>query len=399
MKNILLLLLSCNILFSITTHNFYWNLSQGQRIESVKTADVEYYENGIRKKVYQERNIVDLTVIGITSKGGYRVYGVFKIFRKENRDSVFNLIEEYTTDFIIHTNGKYEVPSHYFMPNVRHIPTFLGSEVKVSDTWNSESLEIIKVNNAPNIVMSLLVNYSFVGVVTNSLGVSNAIIQYTTITDKDLVQAGLTKQTSYPERIYGFNYGTLLWDMEKNIPTAQEEKYQILFGYGKSLAYSSLQYKMNILSSYKIYDNISKEEEEKNKVLLANELSSENNITIETVDEGIVLRLGEILFDTDSYQLKSDSKDTIDTIIESIKKIYPDRELIIKGHTDNTGSSEYNQKLSQSRAKTVADYILPQLNHDKVSYIGLGDKEPIDSNSTSLGRQRNRRVDIIIKLR
>ena len=104
--------------------------------------------------------------------------------------------------------------------------------IKEINEYSLQSLEIIKVNNAPNIVMSLLVNYSFVGVVTNSLGVSNAIIQYTTITDKDLVQAGLTKQTSYPERIYGFNYGTLLWDMEKNIPTAQEEKYQILFGYG-----------------------------------------------------------------------------------------------------------------------------------------------------------------------
>ena len=399
MRIILLILLSYNILFSVTTHNFYWNLDRGKRIESVKTADVEYYENGIRKKVYQERNIIDLTVIGITDKGGYRVYGVFKIFRKDSKDTVFNLIEEYTTDFIIHTNGKYEVPYNYFMPNVRHIPTFLGSEIKVSDTWNSEALEIIKVNNAPNIVMSLIVNYSFAGVVTNSLGISNAIIQYSTITDKDLVQAGLTKTTSYPERIYGFNYGTLLWDMEKNIPAAQEEKYQILFGYGKNLNYSSLQYKMNILSSYKIYDSISREEEEKNKILLADELALEDDITIDTVDEGIVLRLGEILFDTDSYQLKESSKSTIDSIIESIKKIYPDRELIVEGHTDSTGSADYNQKLSESRAKTVADYILPSLNHDKVSYRGLGDKEPIDSNSTASGRQKNRRVDIIIKLR
>ena len=74
------------LLFSISysniSHKFYWNLEKGKRIESVKTADVEYYENGILKSTYKERNIIDLTVIAIAPNGGYRMSGVFKIFRK-----------------------------------------------------------------------------------------------------------------------------------------------------------------------------------------------------------------------------------------------------------------------------------------------------------------------------
>ena len=115
--------------------------------------------------------------------------------------------------------------------------------------------------------------------------------------------------------------------------------------------------------------------------------------------EGLVLRLGEILFDSDSYTLKSESKSTIDNILKAIKEIYPDREIIVEGHTDNTGKKEYNQNLSEKRAKSVADYMLPNLEHDKLSYRGFGDNKPISPNNTPEERKKNRRVDIIIKLK
>ena len=386
-----------NISYTQTiSHKFFWNLKVGERIESVKTADVEYYENGLLKKTYKERNIVDLTVIAIAPKGGYRVSGVFKIFRLYDKDSVFHLEEEYSSDFIIHTNGKFEVPYNYFMPNVRHIPTFPDKEISLTHSWNSEAMEIVKVNNAPNLAMALSADYLFANIETNDNNEPLAVIQYHIMTDKDLLQAGLSKN-GYPERIYGFNYGTFLWDMNKNIPVSQTERYQILFGYGKNLSYLSLQYKMNIISTYKIYSTITEEEKELNRKKLEDNLN--NDVIVDTVPEGLVIRLGEILFDTDSYTLREDAKGTVDSIINAIKETYPDREIIVEGHTDNTGEANYNQALSEKRAKTVADYILPKLEHDKLSYRGFGDKEPIASNDNSEGRQKNRRVDIIIKLR
>ena len=386
-----------NISYTQTiSHKFFWNLKVGERIESVKTADVEYYENGLLKKTYKERNIVDLTVIAIAPKGGYRVSGVFKIFRLYDGNSVFHLEEEYSSDFIIHTNGKFEVPYNYFMPNVRHIPTFPDKEISLTHSWNSEAMEIVKVNNAPNLAMALSADYLFANIEINENNDPLAVIQYHIMTDKDLLQAGLSRN-GYPERIYGFNYGTFLWDMNKNIPVSQTERYQILFGYGKNLSYLSLQYKMNIISTYKIYSTITEEENEINKKKLEDNLN--DDVVVDTVPEGLVIRLGEILFDTDSYTLKEDAKDTVDNIINAIKQTYPDREIIVEGHTDNTGEANYNQALSEKRAKTVADYILPKLEHDKLSYRGFGDKEPIASNDNPDGRQKNRRVDIIIKLR
>lgn len=123
------------------------------------------------------------------------------------------------------------------------------------------------------------------------------------------------------------------------------------------------------------------------------------DITVDTVPEGLVLRLGDILFNTDSYVLRDEARESIDRIVRAIKENYPDREIIVKGHTDNVGDPEYNQTLSENRAKSVADYILPNLNHNRLSYSGSGDKEPLSSNDTPEGRRRNRRVDIIINLR
>lgn len=123
------------------------------------------------------------------------------------------------------------------------------------------------------------------------------------------------------------------------------------------------------------------------------------DITVDTVPEGFVLRLGDILFNTDSYDLKDEAKATIDRVINAINRNYPDREIVIQGHTDNIGDAEYNEVLSENRAKAVADYISPNLNHNKISYSGFGDKNPIAQNDTPEGRRKNRRVDIIIKLR
>ena len=123
------------------------------------------------------------------------------------------------------------------------------------------------------------------------------------------------------------------------------------------------------------------------------------NITVDTVPEGFVLRLGDILFNTDSYVLRDEAKETIDRIINAINRSYSGREIVIQGHTDNVGESEYNQTLSENRAKAVADYISPKLQSNNISYSGYGDKNPISPNDTAEGRRRNRRVDIIIKLR
>ncbi len=80
-------------------------------------------------------------------------------------------------------------------------------------------------------------------------------------------------------------------------------------------------------------------------------------------------------------------------IIES----HPGLNLQIEGHTDSIGSDEYNQRLSEQRADAVRDYLTEQgVPRESVAARGFGKSEPIASNDTAAGRQRNRRVELVV---
>jgi outer membrane protein OmpA-like peptidoglycan-associated protein len=78
-------------------------------------------------------------------------------------------------------------------------------------------------------------------------------------------------------------------------------------------------------------------------------------------------------------------------------KEYEDRSVLIEGHTDNVGSDEYNQGLSEQRAAAVQSYLVGQgIAPNRITTSGLGESRPIASNDSPTGRQQNRRVEVII---
>jgi outer membrane protein OmpA-like peptidoglycan-associated protein len=119
---------------------------------------------------------------------------------------------------------------------------------------------------------------------------------------------------------------------------------------------------------------------------------------VENEKRGLVVRLGEVFFDFDSHNLKESSKTSLEKVSEILKTRYKDREIVVEGFTDSIGESDYNKKLSERRARSVASFMKGKISNDKLSYRGLGEEMPIADNSTDDGRQKNRRVDIIIRM-
>jgi outer membrane protein OmpA-like peptidoglycan-associated protein len=142
---------------------------------------------------------------------------------------------------------------------------------------------------------------------------------------------------------------------------------------------------------------VSEKQKEKDRDEIAVKLK-DSGIDVDTEKRGIVLRMGEVLFDFDSYALRPDVQGKLDRVVDIIREKYPDREIIVEGHTDTTGRPENNMNLSNRRARAVAEYLKPGVGHDKFSYRGFGPDRPISDKSTREGRQKNRRVEIIIKL-
>jgi outer membrane protein OmpA-like peptidoglycan-associated protein len=104
-----------------------------------------------------------------------------------------------------------------------------------------------------------------------------------------------------------------------------------------------------------------------------------------------------ILFDVDKAEIKPTAKDSIAKAAEVLVK-YPDTYITVEGHTDSTGTTEYNQKLSERRADAVRDQLLRDgVPASRVSVKGYGESNPVADNSTPEGRQSNRRVQLEIR--
>jgi OmpA-OmpF porin, OOP family len=114
-------------------------------------------------------------------------------------------------------------------------------------------------------------------------------------------------------------------------------------------------------------------------------------------DRGLVLTLGDVLFDTGRATLKPGAYATIDRLADALKGA-PGRKVMIEGHTDSVGSDEMNQSLSESRAQSVQAALLERgVGSNQIATLGKGESTPVASNDNSAGRQQNRRVEMIFQ--
>ena len=120
---------------------------------------------------------------------------------------------------------------------------------------------------------------------------------------------------------------------------------------------------------------------------------------VERVDDGIVVTFDEnsgVYFDTNKYNINSASQATLDKLISDLKE-YPDTNILVVGHTDSTGSAEYNMTLSKNRAYSVTNYFTSKgLNSSRFTTNWFGEEQPLHDNSTAEGRAKNRRVNVAI---
>ena len=112
----------------------------------------------------------------------------------------------------------------------------------------------------------------------------------------------------------------------------------------------------------------------------------------------IIMRLVGLEFDSGASQLKPANFDLLAKVEKAID-VFPRSELIIEGHTDSHGGDDLNQKLSQERAESVQQYMINAMRIPSYRLIatGYGETRPVASNETESGRQKNRRIDIVIK--
>ena len=137
---------------------------------------------------------------------------------------------------------------------------------------------------------------------------------------------------------------------------------------------------------------------ERDREELRARLLQQFNAVLETRDtaRGLVVNMSDVLFDTGKHTLRPIAREKL-AKISGIVLAYPALTLGIEGNTDSVGSDEYNQGLSERRAEVVRSYFAQQgVPESSMTAKGLGEGQPVGSNSTAEGRQQNRRVELIV---
>jgi outer membrane protein OmpA-like peptidoglycan-associated protein len=127
-------------------------------------------------------------------------------------------------------------------------------------------------------------------------------------------------------------------------------------------------------------------------------LRAQLNSVLQTQEtaRGLIMNLSDVLFDFNKYTLKPEAREKL-AKVSGILLAYPDLKVQVEGYTDNIGTDEYNQQLSEKRADSVRDYLVSQsVPGSNITAQGYGKSNPIADNATNSGRAQNRRVELVV---
>jgi outer membrane protein OmpA-like peptidoglycan-associated protein len=137
---------------------------------------------------------------------------------------------------------------------------------------------------------------------------------------------------------------------------------------------------------------------ENDKAALRAKLAEQLNSVLQTRDSarGLIVNMSDVLFDTGKYTLKPGAREKLSKVA-GILLAYPGLNIEVDGHTDNVGSDEFNQNLSNQRAESVRAYLVAQgVMTNSITAKGFGKTQPVGTNDTAAGRQINRRVELVV---
>jgi len=396
----ILILLSIFHPFSAKCEIFEYKHIQGARYRILSVVDEAVFVNGILSHRAEILNRIAVEVTGVKDgKGEHKATFqtserlVYSYGSTAQEESGFSWGREYESVFERDKLGYLTIDPKYYMPVVRNVPVFPDRELNVLDSWRAEGYEIHDFRDAFGIQepyrIPFTANYTYVGQ-REWKGKSYPAFS---VSYKVASRPPAVKGRIYPVRIMGDFDQLVYWDHSLGQAIAYEESFRLIFEMSdrRKIEYRGTAQaefiEAEVMNKEKIVDEI-KKEIDRLKI---------TDVDVRAVDEGISLTLENIQFYADSAKMLPGEQEKLERIAAILKR-YPDRDIIISGHAALAGSRDYLLKLSQERAKSVADYFLANKVRtiDRMVIRGYGADMPLADNKTEEGMRKNRRVEITI---
>jgi len=395
-KKILVIIIIFIISTSTYAEVFTYKYNQGEKYKIVSIVDENVYLDGIFHHQARILNKISVEIVKSNDDGSGEIEAVYATSEERSGNvQVYALAQEYYSAFSRDKTGRISIDPSYFMPVVRNVPLFDGRDLKPGDTWAMEGYEVHDLRAGYGIEEAfsfpVRVSYKYLGKGDKDGHEYDIISIFYSISERS--SDYYSRYPIYPVKITGYSDQTLYWDNTAGRPYAYEEEFSIQFNLsngsineftgtaGAKVTESELMDKNVIARS--IEERLAKERLE--------------NAVVNIDDNGVTITLGSINFGADSSELSFVEKKKLDVLVEILKN-YPERDVLITGHTALAGTPAGRLKLSKQRASMVAEYFFAEgaKRRDQLLILGKGATEPVADNSTPEGMTLNRRVEITI---
>lgn len=386
---------------------------KGDAFSHISTVYEEAYFNGRLNNKTEFINRTSSTVLDILEDGSEYLQTDYMTTQNsliQRTGDTLSWGEENSVNLYRRKNGEFYNCSSDFLPTVRNIPSFPSQKVQLGQSWQAEGLEVhdchelFQMDQALSIPFTATYTYSDT-VTVNSADNQNNIIEENTQNKRktlhiidvyyDFFQdntSGQYYRNSTFAGARGYAKQKIYWDTQKNEIDHFLEEFQIKMVdfYGNTYVFNGKsQGEVTGFTSVNSQANVKKLQETFKNYNL-------DNVNVSQGEKGLTLSIENIQFEPDSDRLLPSEQKKLQKIGEVLKQFNND--LLITGHCAERGTESARQALSESRAKSVADFLIK--NNIRSEYHiftqGKGSTQPIASNTTEEGRSRNRRVEITI---
>jgi outer membrane protein OmpA-like peptidoglycan-associated protein len=386
-----------------TAETFRYKFVQGDTYRINSTVRENVYVNRILAHTADITNRITVSVSDVkpaTGPGGHAsaLHDCTFMTSERNENSSFTWGREYKSVFRRDDVGTYDISDEYFMPVVRNVPTFPEGDVKPGESWTGTGEEAHDLRDTMGIEkpfkIPFNVTYTYDGPVQKDGKTLHLIRAEYVMFFNAPQKAGKTgKETNYPVSTMGYSKQKIYWDNELGLIPYYSEDFRIQMELASGDVEEFRGTAEATVTETELMDR-TKAVQEMNAEITR--LGIKDTTAISTED-GITLSLENIQFEADSANLLPSEKDKI-TKLASLLERYPNKELLVSGHTALAGTPASRQKLSEERAEAVAKFLVNMGVRDDYNVYtrGFGADKPLVPNTTEENRARNRRVEITI---
>ena len=305
----------------------------------------------------------------------------------------FQWAREYDSEFYRDRQGRMTVGRQYFMPVVRNVPVFPDRPLSVGDRWSYEGYEVHDFRDNFGIpdpyIIRFTAYYEFLG----EREWRGRYLPAFSVAFRIRSEPEPVRGRVWPRRITGDSDQIVFWDAALGQPVAYHEEFRYIFELsdGRIIEYRGWAEAEIVESERMDRESIAREIAEDIERL------GIQDVYVRVVDEGVAITLEDIQFHPDTSIMLPGEREKIEIIADILRR-FPERDILVGGHTALAGTAAGRMQLSTERAAVVADYLieLGARLPERIVVRGYGAERPIAGNDTEEGMRRNRRVEITI---